>query len=409
MATQSKTFCPLPFIHSHASVSGKFKPCCNSLSGSWENTIRDMSYQEWFDSDIMTQLRSDLLSGVQNKLCDVCWKDEKVTSSSIRQRYIEKFSNIVDVKNPKIKYLDLKLSNECNLKCRMCSYISSHLIGNDMQQLENSNSYMPRHWLRSPTAEKNMDQNSIQQVSENEYNEILNLLPQIKQLKVTGGEPTISKKFIDILDECNSKNYSQNINLSITTNATKFTSNFLSKLDDFASVHLNISCDGYNSTYNYIRYPFNWDKFQERIQNLKDYSKNNNISLGLQVVPLAINVENLPALQKWSKNFIETTKNTWPPFMNTFVKPDDSFLSLENVPTHILQYAYDNLIEVSENSGLIKRIKNLIDNPVVIDKEKEIDIVKSIQSVDQIRSQHYADYLEPMTAEWLEGLFKKHA
>jgi len=82
MAEQSKTFCPLPFIHSHAAVSGKFKPCCNSLSGSWENTTRDMSYQEWFDSEIMTQLRSDLLAGVQNKLCDVCWKDEKVCCRS---------------------------------------------------------------------------------------------------------------------------------------------------------------------------------------------------------------------------------------------------------------------------------------------------------------------------------------
>ena len=34
------------------------------------------------------------------------------------------------------KYLDLKLSNECNLKCRMCSYVSSHLIGAEMKQIE---------------------------------------------------------------------------------------------------------------------------------------------------------------------------------------------------------------------------------------------------------------------------------
>ena len=30
MAELSKTFCPLPFIHSHASVGGHWKPCCNS-------------------------------------------------------------------------------------------------------------------------------------------------------------------------------------------------------------------------------------------------------------------------------------------------------------------------------------------------------------------------------------------
>lgn len=416
MAAQSKTFCPLPFIHSFASVSGKFKPCCNTPTGSWDKTTRNMSYQEWFYSNEMIQLRHDLLNNVENKMCSVCWNDEKISGSSIRQRYIEKFDRIVDTSKPKIRYLDLKLSNECNLKCRMCSYVSSHLIGADMKTIEKNNWYMPNHWERSPNAEKQMDSLSIQQVTENEFHEILSLLSQIKVLKITGGEPTISKKFLDIVDVCNNNDYAKNIQLSLTTNATKFTKTFLDKLKGFKSVSLNISCDGHGSTYDYVRYPFNWNKFKERIQNLKDYRSSVKLSgdrrkfaFGLAVVPLSINVENLPALQKWSKKSIERGSYTWPPFMNTEVRPEESHLNIKNVPTHILQYTYDNLEEREENKILMQRLKKLIDDPITVSEETEIDIMKSIESVDRVRSQNYKKLLEPMTAEWIEGLFKKYA
>ena len=416
MAAQSKTFCPLPFIHSFASVSGKFKPCCNTPTGSWDKTTRNMTYQEWFYSKEMVQLRDDLLNNVQNKMCTVCWNDEKVSGSSIRQRYIEKFKNITDAETPKIKYLDLKLSNECNLKCRMCSYVSSHLIGAEMKQIEENNLYMPKHWERSPNAELNMNSDSIQQVSERELHEILSLLPQIRVLKITGGEPTISKQFLDIIEVCNNNNYAENIQLSLTTNATKFTKTFLDKLRKFESVSLNISCDGFGNTYDYIRYPFNWNKFQERIQNLKDYRSSTKLggdkkkfSFGLAVLPVSLNIENLPSLHKWSRKFIEKGSYTWPPFMNTEVRPEESFLHLKYVPTHILQYAYDNLDEREENKILMQRLKQLIDDPQPISEDNEIEIMKSIQSVDSIRSQDYRKLLEPMTVEWIEGIFKKYA
>ena len=413
MATQSKTFCPLPFIHSFASVSGKFKPCCNTTTGSWNKTTRDITYQEWFYGKEMTQLRDDLLNNVQNKMCTVCWNDEKVSGTSVRQRYIEKFKHITDIEKPKIKYLDLKLSNECNLKCRMCSYVSSHLIGAEMKQIEENNLYMPKHWERSPNAELNMDSDSIQQVSERETREILSLLPQIRVLKVTGGEPTISKQFLDIIKICNNNNYAENIQLSVTTNATKFTKTFLDKLRKFKLVSFNISCDGFGNTYDYIRYPFNWNKFQERIQNLKDYrnlsDNTKKFSFGIAVLPVSLNIENLPLLQKWSKKFIEKESYTWPPYMNTEVKPEESFLHLKYAPTHILQYAYDNLDEREENRILIQKLKQLIDNPQPVSEEIEIEIMKSIQSVDSIRSQDYRKFLEPMTVEWIEGLFKKYA
>ena len=57
----------------------------------------------------------------------------------------------------------------------------------------------------------------------------------------------------------------------------------------------------------------------------------------------------------------------------------------------------------------MQRLKKLINNPITVSEETEIDIMKSIESVDRVRSQNYKKLLEPMTAEWIEGLFKKYA
>ena len=74
MAEQSKTYCPLPFIHSHAGLNGKYKPCCNSdsLFNHWDYHIEKLGYNDWFKHPEMDKLRNDLLKGVKNKMCDVC-------------------------------------------------------------------------------------------------------------------------------------------------------------------------------------------------------------------------------------------------------------------------------------------------------------------------------------------------
>ena len=140
----------------------------------------------------MEQLRSDLLSGVKNSACDVCWRDEETSGKSIRTRYEEKYSHLVDVHNPQIQYLDLKLSNECNLACRMCDYTNSNLILKDVNGLQERNLPLPANWERSPIHESMMNEKGIKVAPKHIIDEVYSLLPQLKVLKLTGGEPTIS-------------------------------------------------------------------------------------------------------------------------------------------------------------------------------------------------------------------------
>jgi len=60
MAEQSKTFCILPFIHSHASVSGHWKPCCNAFYTNTDKHYFDKdgyTHNSWFTSERMDQLK----------------------------------------------------------------------------------------------------------------------------------------------------------------------------------------------------------------------------------------------------------------------------------------------------------------------------------------------------------------
>lgn len=411
MAERSKTFCPLPFIHSHASVNGHWKPCCNSSyrSKDWKKNnhfTSDVNHQKWFDGEAMEQLRSDLLSGVKNSMCDVCWKDEEASGGSIRKRYVDKFSHLVDddVNNPQIRYLDLKLSNECNLACRMCDYTNSNLILKDVNELEKRNLPLPENWEKSPIHESMINEKGIKVAPKHIIDEVYSLLPQLRVLKLTGGEPTVSPEVLKLFEICIDEGYAKNLKLNLTTNGTKFNKKFLEKIKHFKDVHLNISCDGYDKVYDYIRYPFNWNKFAERVDDIAQEK----VSFSISTLPQMYNIENLDKLQTFFNPYF-TDQKSGSIFVNTFLRPENTYNSLNFVPLHILQYA-NKKIKRNNNSHVLKaRLERLIKKDYQPTDADNIEIVKSITSIDTVRDQNYRDYLEPMTVEWLEGLFKKYA
>ena len=134
--SHNKTFCILPWMHLATTSTGKYRPCCNIAQGTtvtkddgshfnvWEDSIEAM-----WDSSYMQQLRAKMLAGKKSRVCKRCYREEDSGIESARQsansRYMFNYDAVI---NPpvNIKYLDLRLGNLCNLKCRMCNpYASS--------------------------------------------------------------------------------------------------------------------------------------------------------------------------------------------------------------------------------------------------------------------------------------------
>ena len=74
------SFCILPFTHTFLNTEGDVFPCCVSWDPERTSLIgylKDATLEEHFNSDIMKQLRLDLMSGKRrNDFCSRCYKSE---------------------------------------------------------------------------------------------------------------------------------------------------------------------------------------------------------------------------------------------------------------------------------------------------------------------------------------------
>jgi organic radical activating enzyme len=421
MAEQSKTYCPLPFMHSHAGLNGKYKPCCNANSVfGWKYHTEKLSYKEWFDHPEMEQLRTDLLNGVQNKMCHICWKQEEGGRHSYRHSYIKKYKeDNINIHKPEITYIDIKLSNECNLGCRHCDYTNTTQIHKDMVVMEKAGMALPAQWQRSPGFEKRLEDKNrkdmLHTTPKKVVDELIELMPTLKHLKVTGGEPTITKEFFHLVDYAVENGYSKNINLYITTNGTRFTKDFLKKLSSFKQLFFSVSCDGFGETYEYIRYPYTWKQFEKRINAIADYMKNekHNIkSISLNCVAQMQNLENIHKIEMWVWKLFGR-KGTF--FVQPHINPYDSVNEPNLLPKQIFEDALENIKKTNAITeydlvmyiGMLENtIKNYDDDK--FKRYREPTALKTMKQalldIDKIRNQDYRKSLEKNTKEWVDSI-----
>ena len=93
--------------------------------------INSQELEEILASEPVAKLRQSFIQGTFSKGCQSCQKKEAAIGHSRRLFFEDKLrefnpSAALDIQEPPdIQYLDLNLSNKCNLKCRMCSSHSS--------------------------------------------------------------------------------------------------------------------------------------------------------------------------------------------------------------------------------------------------------------------------------------------
>ena len=88
------------------------------------------------------QDRAKMIAGERPKGCQSCWQEEDAGKTSKRQNSIYKMKqSLTDWtpnSEPTLKFIDFKLGNVCNLKCRICgSWSSSKWAQEEMDYGEN--------------------------------------------------------------------------------------------------------------------------------------------------------------------------------------------------------------------------------------------------------------------------------
>jgi len=264
---KSKTFCMLPFMHIYGSAGGDMVPCCEAQETPLNNP-GETALESW-NNENYKELRRALAEDERPERCEVCWHNEDSGIVSNRQQWEKdnwnEFSEVIEVNDDysvsnSPKWIELKVSNFCNLKCIMCSTHSSYKRVKDLDIITKYQKDGHETKLLRPTTLFN---------SLNEWPE---LWESVHTLQFTGGEPIINKEHYDLLESI-PQHLKSGIKLRYASNLSyiKFKQYDLVKIwNEFQSVNIKISMDGVGDVYNFIRQDGDWDNVYSNMLALND-------------------------------------------------------------------------------------------------------------------------------------------
>ena len=162
----------------------------------------------------------------------------------------------------KLQFLDLKLGNICNLKCRICgSWSSSKWAQEEIALYGKEN--IATEWLK---------QGQWPRKSRKFWEHIDTILPDIKYFEFTGGEPFLIKQHFDLLQRAVDRGLAKDIDIHYNTNATRFPKQH--KLwQHFKQVQIAFSIDNTGKRFEYERDGAKWRTANtniDKINNLRE-------------------------------------------------------------------------------------------------------------------------------------------
>jgi MoaA/NifB/PqqE/SkfB family radical SAM enzyme len=264
----NQSYCSLAWVGVTTDPDGSLRPCCISSDkvtkddGSLFNIGVD-KLEDIYNSNFYKDLRQKMLQGENIPGCETCYNNEKYGRESRRLINNSVFANseYTDATaEVKIQYLDMRLGNQCNLKCRMCSPMNSSMIEEELKQ--NPDPVLDRFYLKSEISVQNWFE------TETFDNNINSHLSNIVTLYMTGGEPTLIKKNYDIMQRLIDNGQHEKLTLIINTNMTNTNPKFYALLKQFKKVIVQMSVDAVGDLAYYIRYPSDFNVIDKTITDL---------------------------------------------------------------------------------------------------------------------------------------------
>lgn len=179
------TWCSLAWNHHFIGPGGNCKPCCRFKGQCMpnENNLNTDSLDSLFNNKFMSELRNKMLKGERIEGCSKCYEEEDTGKRlSLRQNYNRQsfLTHDIDILHPNIRFLEVAFSNACDLMCVMCnSYFSTAWNKENIENISSLN--FKRYKYMTIDIDK-----------------IRSVIPGLRHLKFTGGEPLLIKEYQSI-------------------------------------------------------------------------------------------------------------------------------------------------------------------------------------------------------------------
>lgn len=307
-----------------------------------------------YDCKFIIEITNKLISKMSS-YCKLGLKDEFMEIYNLLQEkyylFDKKIQNIIIneyeilnravVLKSKPRFLHIVVTNRCNLKCIMC-----------------------------------VQDKRIFELSEKNYNEILELMQYAEQISWQGGEVFLYKNFMNLFEEAIKYQCHQ----SIITNGLLLSPKFM-ELSVQNKVCLAFSIDAVEKElYESIRVGASFEKLIENLNFIKTirkkYKNNSAFSLKMSVVVMKQNVKFLNDIINFAMEycFDEIT------FFACQTFDENSKCKLNSVET---QFAFDTIEQMKKNNNGIIKIESNIEPMIVSNDIEQKDKIQKIDDKDQ--------------------------
>ncbi len=304
MNLPTEKFCVLPWISLEASPIGTVRPCCLAddeiLDDAGEKfSLLSADFGAIQNSDSMRGLREQFLAGQQPQTCRRCWSEERAGRTSKRMHTINRLKHVVGEQQwtadaKPLLFLDLKLGNICNLKCRICgSWSSSQFAAEDIAQL-------PREEQKKSFAYQMLKAGAWPRENRSFWDQIDSHLADIRYIEFTGGEPFLIQEHFDMLQGIVDRGIADQVEIHYNTNGTQFPEKAPEIWRHFKTVEIAISIDDLGDRFEYQRSNASWTEVVFNVDRFRllreDYA---NIQLQCCATVNIFNIRYIDQLAVW--------------------------------------------------------------------------------------------------------------
>lgn len=290
--------CVLPWTSLEVDVNGSASPCCLYKGEIGQYKVYKDNLDLIQHSTYMEDLRARFKNGERPEGCTSCWQEEDAGKVSKRMNSYYKMKNSLNdwtpESKPSLKFIDFKLGNICNLKCRICgSYSSSKWAQEELDYGTNT------------VAKENLNSGQWPKKNPAFFEDIKPVLKDVEYFEFTGGEPMMIENHFRILEHCVEQGYARNQSIHYNTNGTQLPPMKIFWMwSQFKNVEIAFSIDDIEAAFEYQRHPADWNTVNN---NLKEFSMRSTQTGNIDFqICSTINIFNILSLEKlfnWVKNY----------------------------------------------------------------------------------------------------------
>lgn len=369
--------------------------------------------------------RAKMLNGERPAECGYCWKIEDLDKGYFSDRHYktsdtwawDRFEDIAK-SNPQDNvypsYLEVSFSNACNFACAYCS---PEISSKWMEDIKQNGSYPTKHGAHDLDY---LEQSGKMPYRNRDYNPYVeafwkwfpDALPHLKVLRITGGEPTMSKdtwKLLDYLIE----NPRNGLDISINTNGCvedKLIDKLILKVNALAAVGVKVdiytSLESIGKQAEYARDGLNYNIWLNNIERfLKETNSTIAIMTTVNVLSLTTFVEFIRAVMnlrkvyntsfEWNRIPLSINIMHWPPHLQCTLLDKEIRTDIANsieltCKNWLKYYSPEKYARIYlEEYDQIKRLCEYLRNtdPAL---EHRQDFVRYIQAYDKRRNKDFS-------------------